>query len=235
MVPSCEQCARCPSHSRWGASARQQSRGRDGLTRRISVSAKKDRPVGGVEAEPIAGASPKKSGSRRSVSIAPPFRRDAGPTAVPRPVNGHPKEGQHGAGAQTRRDPGPSAPGEGHHMAREGSKPEDQDATRLDLREPVAASAARRRRLKIVPTERSTTTSWHRSHAVIASMLRLEVTMRIIEANAIGYSIDLAALPSGLVRPAIQDAKCHLVADSGRGRVESKQGRCRQRDEPKDR
>jgi hypothetical protein len=60
----------------------------------------------------------KKQPEERQHSAA--VRRDAGPTAIPRPVKKAPAGG---SASRTRRDPGPSASGEGYVIAREGSMP----------------------------------------------------------------------------------------------------------------
>jgi hypothetical protein len=61
--------------------------------------------------------------SRRSVSIAPPSGGTRNRLPSRDRSRRHPQEGQHRDGAETRRDPGPSASGEGYVIAREGSKP----------------------------------------------------------------------------------------------------------------
>ena len=98
-------------------------------------------PIGPVPAEPPDGATKKKQPQERQHSAA--VRRDAGPTAIPRPVKKAPAGGSASRRRGTRRDPGPSASGEGYVIAREGSKPHGRDAARLGSREPGAALAAR--------------------------------------------------------------------------------------------
>jgi hypothetical protein len=83
----------------------------------------------------------KKQPQERQHSAA--VRRDAGPTAIPRPVKKAPAGGSASRRRGTRRDPGPSASGEGYVIAREGSKPHGRDAARLGSREPGAALATR--------------------------------------------------------------------------------------------
>src|SRR5690348_12101342 len=60
-----------------------------------------------------------------------------GTTAVPRPVNKVPAGGSAARRRGTRRDPGPSASGEGHTDVREGSKPRAETLRRSVYESPV--------------------------------------------------------------------------------------------------
>jgi hypothetical protein len=80
------------------------------------VPSTRKRPVGPVQLEPL-GATPKKRQTQERQHRAA-LRRDAGPTAIPRPVKKAPAGGSASRRRGTRRDPGPSASGEGNVIVR---------------------------------------------------------------------------------------------------------------------